>query len=165
MRQKHPVLLLPLLFMFAASAHAQPTWATDIAPILYEHCVTCHRVGGVGSFALQTYTDAKLNAASVLYAVESRYMPPWRAEPSYRHFKDENYLEDAEIQTIAEWVNGGRPSGDLSQAPPLPTFQNGSQLSTVDVALETPVYTVTKSTDEYPGFCDSDKCVCRCFFQ
>ena len=152
MRQKHPVLLVFSLLAFVATAQSQPTWANDIAPILYQHCVTCHRVGGVGTFPLQTWTDAKQNAPAVLNAVETRYMPPWRAEPAYRHFKDENYLSDAQIQTIADWVNADKPSGDLSQAPPLPTFQNGSQLSSVDMALETPVYTVSQNTDEYRAF-------------
>ena len=138
MKQKHFGLLLPFLFAFSLTAQSQPTWANDVAPILYKHCVTCHRVGGVGSFPLQTWTDAKLKAPDVLDAVQSRYMPPWRANPSYRHFKDENYLSSTDIQTIADWVDGGLKPGDLSQAPPLPNFQNGSQLSTVDIALESP---------------------------
>lgn len=133
--------------------HAQtPTWAADVAPILYQHCVTCHRAGGVGSFPLETWSDAKNQAYSILSATGSRRMPPWRADPAYRHFKDENYLSDAQIQTIADWVNGDQPPGDLSQAPPLPNFQNGSQLSAVDLVLETPQYTVQQSTDEYRAF-------------
>jgi len=128
------------------------TWATDIAPIMYDHCVTCHRVGGVGNFPLETWSDAKNNAASVLSAVESRNMPPWRANPAYRHFKDENYLSDAQIQKIAEWVTGDQLPGDLSQAPPLPNFVNGSQLTAVDMVIETPAYTIQQWTDEYRAF-------------
>ena len=149
MKQRRLGLLLPLFLFAAFHAQAQNTWATEVAPILYEHCLSCHRVGGVGNFSLQTWTDTKANAGSVLEAVTSRYMPPWRAEPAYRHFKDENYLTDAEIQTIADWVNSDQLPGDLSQSPPLPNFQNGSQLSAVDVSLETPQYTLIKSTDEY----------------
>ncbi len=148
-------LLFWLALAFGQSAlHAQTTisWATEVAPILYDHCVTCHRAGGVGAFPLETWTDAQLNAESMLHAVETRRMPPWRAEPSYRHFKDENYLSDSEIQTIADWVNGGQMPGDLSQAPPLPNFQNGSQLSAVDLSLLTPQYTVAQNTDEYRAF-------------
>lgn len=152
MKQPKLGAILPLLLLAAVYAQAQTTWATEVAPILYQHCVTCHRVGGIGNFPLQTWTDAKSNADQVLNAVESRYMPPWRAEPAYRHFKDENYLTDTEIQTIADWVNGGQLAGDLSQAPPLPNFQNGSQLSAVDISLETPQYTITKWTDEYRAF-------------
>jgi hypothetical protein len=133
-------------------AAQQPTWAEDIAPILYQHCVSCHRVDGVGGFTLETWTDAKNAADGMLESIESRYMPPWRADPAYRHFKDENYLSDSEIASIAAWVNGDRLPGDLSQAPPLPNFQNGSQLSAVDLVLETPSYTLAQNTDEYRAF-------------
>ena len=152
MKQQRLGALLPLLWFAVVPSQAQNTWATEVAPILYKHCVTCHRVGGVGNFSLQTWTDAKANAFPMLEAVESRYMPPWRADPAYRHFKDENYLTDAEIQTIAAWVNGDQLPGDLAQAPPLPNFQNGSQLSAVDLSLETPQYTLSQWTDEYRAF-------------
>lgn len=151
MKQKLLWLVLPLL-QPVLQAQTTLSWAADVAPILYDHCVSCHRVGGVGAFALETWTDAQLNADAMLQAVETRRMPPWRAEPAYRHFKDENYLSDSEIQTIAGWVNGGQMPGDLSQAPPLPNFQNGSQLSAVDMSLLTPQYTVAQNTDEYRAF-------------
>ncbi len=129
-----------------------PNWAADIAPILYKHCVSCHRAGGVGDFPLETWTDAQNSADIVLEAVESRNMPPWRALPSYTHFKDENYLTDAQIQTIADWVNGAQLPGNLSEAPPLPNFQNGSQLTSVDIQLETPQFTIFQEQDIYRAF-------------
>ena len=151
MKQQLLWLALPL-FPSVLPAQTPLSWATDVAPILYDHCVSCHRVGGVGAFPLETWTDAQSNAAAILTAVESRYMPPWRADPAYRHFKDENYLSDPEIATIAAWVGGDQLPGDLSQAPPLPNFQNGSQLSAVDMSLLTPQYTVAQNTDEYRAF-------------
>lgn len=134
------------------SAQSQPVWATDIAPILYDHCVSCHRAGGVGGFALETWTDAKTQADGIKNAVETRNMPPWRANPAYRHFKNENYLTEQEIQTIAEWVDGDRLPGDLTQAPALPNFQNGSQLTSVDLQLTTPQFTIFSDNDIYRAF-------------
>ncbi|MFZ4633256.1 MAG: T9SS type A sorting domain-containing protein [Saprospiraceae bacterium] len=150
---KNILVLLSLCCLAQYStAQTTPTWASDIAPILYDHCVSCHRAGGVGGFSLETWTDAKNKATSMLYNVETRYMPPWRALPSYRHFKDENYLSDEEIQTIADWVNGSQLAGNLADAPPLPNFQNGSQLTSVDMVLETPQFTINKQTDIYRAF-------------
>lgn len=149
---KSMIVYLSLL-LFAVHANGQaPTWAADIAPILYDHCVTCHRSGGIGDFPLETWTDATIHADAISSATASRYMPPWRALPSYRHFKDENYLSEEEIQTISDWVNGGQMSGDLSQAPPLPNFQNGSQLTSVDMVLETPEFQVFQDADIYRAF-------------
>ncbi|MEO6038725.1 MAG: T9SS type A sorting domain-containing protein [Saprospiraceae bacterium] len=149
MLQKLHWLAFPMLVPVFLNAQ---TWANEIAPIFYQHCVSCHRAGGVGAFPLETWSDAQNNAAAILTAVESRYMPPWRADPAYRHFKDENYLSDTEIATIAAWVGGDQLPGDLSQAPPLPNFQNDSQLSSVDMSLLTPEYTVAQNTDEYRAF-------------
>jgi hypothetical protein len=143
-----------LLFMLCASAFGlrAQTWANEVAPILYKHCVSCHRVGGVGDFPLETWTDAKNKANSILSAIESREMPPYRANPNYRHFREENYVSDADIQTIANWVNGDRLPGNLNEAPPLPNFQNGSQLTSVDIVLETPQFTVFQEEDIYRAF-------------
>jgi hypothetical protein len=140
--------------MLCASAFGlrAQTWATEVAPILYKHCVSCHRAGGVGDFPLETWTDAKNKATSVLNSIQTREMPPYRANPNYRHFKEENYLSDAEIQTIASWVNGGKLPGNLNEAPPLPNFQNGSQLTSVDIVLETPQFTVFQDEDIYRAF-------------
>jgi hypothetical protein len=150
MQQK---LLALFMLIGSATMHAQsPTWATEIAPILYKHCVSCHRAGGVGGFPLETYTDAKGVAGPMLAATETREMPPYRANPAYRHFKEENYLTDTQIQTIADWVNGAQAPGDLSNAPPLPNFQNGSQLSSVDLTLTSPSFTINSTQDIYRAF-------------
>jgi hypothetical protein len=151
MQSKFLTFIFCLFLAITLQAQA-PTWANDIAPIFYKHCTSCHRVGGVGDFPLETWTDAQNNAYGLLNSVETRYMPPWRALPSYRHFKDENYLTDEQIQTIADWVNGGQLPGDLTQAPPLPNYQNGSQLTAVDMVIETPQYTLVQSTDLYRAF-------------
>ncbi|MCU0348096.1 MAG: T9SS type A sorting domain-containing protein [Saprospiraceae bacterium] len=141
------------LLLAAFFGTAQTTdWATDVAPIVYDHCVSCHRTGGIGHFPLETWADAVSASQIILPATQSRYMPPYRANPAYRHFREENYLTDAEIQTLQDWVNDGVPSGDLSQAPALPNFQNGSQLSSVDLVLETPAFTVFQQSDIYRAF-------------
>lgn len=145
-------LLLFLLLPLCLNAQQAPVWAQDVAPILYKHCVSCHRVDGVGGFPLETWTDAQNASYGMLESIQVRRMPPWRADPAYRHFKNENYLSDTEIETIDAWVNGGQLPGDLSQAPALPNFQNGSQLSAVDMVLETPAYTLLENADEYRAF-------------
>ena len=39
-------------------AVANPTYHDDIAPLLYEHCVKCHKEGGIAPFSLlQDDTD------------------------------------------------------------------------------------------------------------
>src|SRR6478672_1779273 len=68
------------------------TFAQHIAPILYQHCSRCHRIGEAGPFPLMSYRDAALRAPLLAAVTKARYMPPWPADPGYSHFADENVL-------------------------------------------------------------------------
>ena len=37
---------------------AEPTFARDVAPIVYKNCTTCHRPGGMAPFSLLDYDSA-----------------------------------------------------------------------------------------------------------
>lgn len=127
-------------------------WASDIAPILYENCVKCHRDGGIGHFSLVGYNNAFLFKNSIRYVTETRQMPPWKADPSYRHFAGETVLTDSEIQTIQTWVDTGALPGDLTEAPSDPVLPTGSQIGMPDLVLHTPPHTMTALEDEYRCF-------------
>jgi hypothetical protein len=38
-------------------------------------------------------------------------MPPWRADTSFQHYKNENYLTKIEIDQINQWIQNGKPRG------------------------------------------------------
>ncbi len=142
-----------LLFIAAQSAHSQTVnWANDVAPILYENCVTCHRDGGLGHFSLVGYANAFSNRDAIRSATQSKLMPPWKPDPNYRSYAHENRLTDAQIATIKQWVDADAPPGDLNQAPADPIFIAGSAVGIPDLTLYTPFYTVTASDDEYRCF-------------
>lgn len=86
----------------AQSAETTPTFAKDVAPILYENCVTCHRPNNIAPMTLIEYADVRPWARSVKDLVVSREMPPWPADPeNSMKFRNERYLEQHEIDTIA----------------------------------------------------------------
>lgn len=153
MKIKH-FLFTCLLVIFSTTANAQTTvdWATDVAPILYENCVKCHRDGGIGHFSLIGYGNAATNSFAIMDATQARRMPPWKPDPSYRRFAHERRLTDEQIQTIQDWVLSGAAPGDLSQAPPDPVYVPGSNVGAPDHILTTPLYTVTATEDEYRCF-------------
>src|SRR5689334_6629432 len=92
-----------LILAFAGGARAAtPTFNSDIAPILYQHCATCHRPGEVAPFSLLTYEDASKRAKLIATVTQRRYMPPWKPEPGYGHFANERRLTDAQITLIKE---------------------------------------------------------------
>ncbi len=125
----------------AAANRPVPTFAADVAPIVYEHCVTCHRPGQAAPFSLLSYEDVKRRATLIVSATSRRYMPPWHATPApgFPEFQDERRLADADIATIKAWVDAGMPSGDLSTAPSPPTFPDGWALGTPDIEITYPV--------------------------
>jgi Secretion system C-terminal sorting domain len=131
-----------------SSSQAQITWSQDVAPILFDHCTKCHHEGGIGPSAYMTYDDAYNDMAGIYGAISTGQMPPWPADPNYRHYAHENVLTPQEIQTIQDWVTGGGQSGDLASAPATPTYTNASELPTVDVSMQTPLYTSTATNQD-----------------
>ena len=103
------------------NAAAAPTFSADVAPILYENCANCHRDGQVAPMPLTSYQEVRPWARAIRTKVVDREMPPWFADPRYGKFKDVLALSQAEIDTIAAWVDGGAPEG-AGPAPEAPAF-------------------------------------------
>lgn len=113
-----------------------------MAPIIYNRCASCHRSGGVGPFPLTSYSDVINHASSVKAAVQSGKMPPWPPDPAYNRLAHERVLSNVEKQKITDWLNGGRPRGNVAQEPPAPTFADKGELpGNPDLVLKIPNYT------------------------
>lgn len=95
-----------------------PTFYQDIAPILNRRCVTCHRDGAAGPFALTSYSDAKSHAEMLAEVVIDQRMPPWYANPKHGSFQNDPSLSRKERETLVRWVRSGRAEGDPHDAPP-----------------------------------------------
>lgn len=98
-----------------------PTWHADIAPIVQEHCTSCHVAGGVAPFALDGYAAAAPLAASLAAAVEAGTMPPWGAESTAEceprfGFADDIRLRDDEKELLRRWADADAPEGDAAAA-------------------------------------------------
>jgi|GEM_PF-359785 len=126
------------LFALALPAVAAPTFTKDVAPILFQHCAACHRPGEVAPFSLLTYKDAAKRAKHLKEVTQERRMPPWMPEPGPHRFLDERRLSDAQLKTLAEWVDAGAPEGDAKDLPSLPKFADGWQLGEPDLVVEMP---------------------------
>jgi hypothetical protein len=115
-----------------------PTFNRDVAPILWKNCAGCHRPGEIGPFPLLTYRDAAKRASFLAEVAESRRMPPWKPEPNFGSFHDEQRLTDEEIRRIGAWSEAGAPEGDPKDLKPAPNFSEGWQLGTPDLVLKVP---------------------------
>ncbi len=102
-----------------------PTFNRDVAPIFYRRCVNCHRPGEVAPMALLSYQEARPWARAIKARVTTRQMPPWFADPTFsKPLANDPRLTEAEIATIAAWVDAGAPEGG-GTAPPAPVFTRG----------------------------------------
>jgi tetratricopeptide (TPR) repeat protein len=124
------------LFLVSVAQAQTPTFAHDIAPILFEYCAPCHRPGEAGPFPLLTYLDAKKHAQQIALVTGSRFMPPWLPEPGHGDFAGVRRLSAEQIRMIADWLQAGEPEGPASDTPPAPRFTQGWQLGQPDVVLE-----------------------------
>ena len=106
-----------------------PTFSTDVAPILYQKCVTCHRPGEVAPMSLITYRDVRPWAASIKDKVTTRVMPPWHADRQYGTFRNNLSLTQPEIDTIVQWVAAGAREGDPSAMPAVPRSARAARRS------------------------------------
>jgi mono/diheme cytochrome c family protein len=102
---------------FGAEATAAPvTFNKDIAPIVFEHCASCHRPGEVAPFPLLTYKEARKHASEIADLTQSRQMPPWKAVDGFGEFVGKRRLGDDEIRLIQEWVKQGKPEGEAKDS-------------------------------------------------
>jgi hypothetical protein len=129
------VALVALAIPGRAQAQTTPNFSEHIAPLIYNHCARCHRPGEVAPFSLLSFQDVSSRGQTIKAVTGSGYMPPWKPDPKYRHYLDENVLSIAEVTQIKSWVDGGMPQGNPALAPPVPTFPAGSQLGTPDLVV------------------------------
>jgi tetratricopeptide (TPR) repeat protein len=148
----------------AENAAARMVTFSDIAPILFDNCASCHRpiddgpqpvpaslnlsakagsaddpicVAGA-PFSVLDSESVRRNARAIASAVQRRAMPPWLPEPGHGEFVGERRLSDDQIALIVKWVESGAPAGNSADVPEPPTFSGGWQLGTPDHVLTLP---------------------------
>lgn len=119
----------------ADSSAPEVTFNADIAPILHNRCASCHRPGQAAPFSLLTYQDAAKRAQLLRAVTQTRYMPPWHAEPGHGSFEGERRMLDSEVELLAAWVEAGAPEGG-GKAPEPPRFSAGWALGEPDLVIE-----------------------------
>jgi copper type II ascorbate-dependent monooxygenase-like protein len=152
------ISLIVLAFGTTISANSgskkEVTFSRDVAPIFYKNCAECHRTGEAAPMSLLSYKDARPWARSIKEKVVTRQMPPWHADPHYQEFANDRRLTQAQIDTIAAWVEGGAKEGNPKDLPPTPKFVEGWAIGKPDIVLQMPEeFTLEASgPDEYQYF-------------
>ena len=122
------------------------TYVDDVAPILAANCVTCHRAGGIGPWAMTDYNMVRGFAPMIREVIRTRRMPPWHADPMHGSFANDRSLSAAETRTVVHWAEAGAPRGD--GADPLVADQRTWPqwaLGEPDLVLDIPAFDVPAS--------------------
>lgn len=152
MNARSSLLLVVAIVRVVAATPAQeparePTFARDVAPLVYRACTPCHRPGQPTPFALLGFDDVWKRRAQIADVTQQRVMPPWL--PTHGDFVGDRRLTAAELAMLRAWIDAGGPRGDVAAEPPTPTFANGWQLREPDLVVKagTPLAVAAKGAD------------------
>ena len=119
-----------------AVSTAAPTFAKDVAPIVFKNCAGCHRPGESAPMSLLTYADARPWARAMSRRVAEGSMPPWHADAESGTFENERRLTADEKAVMTRWADAGAPEGDPKDLPAAPTFADGWSIGTPDAVFQ-----------------------------
>ncbi len=104
-----------------------PDYTSEVAPRIIENCGMCHRRGGVGPFALDSYLMLLGWSPMVREVLLNRRMPPMQVDHNVGHSRDARHISTEDLQVLVNWIDAGAPgeAGEndplqaLSEAPPI----------------------------------------------
>ena len=108
-----------------AAADAKATTVTyhrDVARILQQNCVSCHREDGIAPFALDDIDEVKDRAKVIRRVVGEGSMPPWFAavdkDADKNPWANDCSLSAKDKADLFAWIDSkDRPLGDAAEAP------------------------------------------------
>ncbi len=98
------------------------TYYRDVARILQQNCVTCHRDGGIAPFALDDIEEVRDRAKVIKRVVSKGTMPPWFAaaekDAGKNPWANDCSLSIRDKADLLAWLDASdRPLGDPAEAP------------------------------------------------
>lgn len=125
-------------------ASAVPDYATEVAPILEEKCLSCHIEGGIAPFAMNSHMMVQGWSPMMKEVMMTKRMPPAQVDPNVNHFTNARYMNAEELQTLVHWIDAGSPRG-VSEVDPLTLItppESVWELGEPDYIVDVPAFTV-----------------------
>ncbi len=117
--------------VYEPAEDAEVTYVKDVAEILNNRCVECHREGEIAPFSLTRYDQVVGWAETIAEVVRDERMPPWYADPKHGKWRNDCRMSDDEKQAIYDWVAAGAPEGE-GKLPEPKHYATGWRLPRVD---------------------------------
>lgn len=98
------------------------TYHNRISRIIQQHCLECHRQGGLGPFPLDTYEQLKDHKSMVRLMVKNDEMPPWFADRNipkgHPGWSNDRSLSAPEKRDLINWLSSkDMAEGNAADAP------------------------------------------------
>lgn len=136
--------------LLGGSAAAAPlTYNKDVAPIVYEKCLSCHREGEIAPFSMESFDTIRPWAKSIRKTVAAGEMPPWHADSHKTEFLNDRSLSQEQIETIVNWVDQGAREGDPADLPPMPEFHSEWAMGEPDMVFTADREFLVPAGDQY----------------
>lgn len=125
------------------SAVSAISYSDTVVPILQEKCVSCHRPGGIGPWAMTSHAMVQGFSPMIREVILTKRMPPWHADPKVNNFKHDMGLTTEQAQKLVQWIDEGARSDGI----PDPLLAVGEretdwELGEPDLVVELPAFTV-----------------------
>src|SRR5437016_12388222 len=88
-----------------------PTFNYDVASVLFNNCVICHRPNQIAPMALMSYKEVRPWARAIKEKIMKGEMPPWRADRRYGTYSNDRRLTTEQLQTILQRMIAGGTVG------------------------------------------------------
>ncbi len=85
------------------------SYVKEIAPLLIEKCVECHRPGGIGPWAMKNHKTVAGFAPMIREVILTHRMPPWHADPHVGEFSNDRSLSVEQKQKLVHWIESDAP--------------------------------------------------------
>lgn len=141
------IIVVSLIFVLGYRSSNAQLYYKDVAPVFIANCTSCHHDGGL-AFSLSGFSNVLSHVGAIPIVVQNNSMPPWPADPSYKHYVKERVLSTADKTLLTNWISQGALAGDTSIAAQAPAYGNAQLNGTPDMVLELPKFTSNASSQD-----------------
>lgn len=119
------------------------SYSDTVVPILQEKCVSCHRPGGIGPWAMTSHAMVQGFSPMIREVILTKRMPPWHADPKINQFKHDMGLTTQQAKTLVQWIDeGARSDGSVDPLLAVGERETEWELGEPDLVLDLPAFTV-----------------------
>ena len=137
----------------AAAPVSGVTYHGDVARILQQNCVGCHREQGIAPFALDDVAEVTDRAKVIARVLADGTMPPWFAAPlaAGNPWGNDCSLAERDKADLLAWLRSAdRPMGEVGNAPAKLVFADEWAIGKPDYIVQLPQPVAVKADGVMP---------------